>query len=370
VNAAVKLAERATLGALMLNGEVELTRETVRRLRPADFGEPWHGELFRTIRDLAVERQTVDATAVGLALIERLGPNYAEAVRVADCLRIVPPNPDLRAYTAMVLEASTRREIAGLGVLVQAGALASVLEGSSRPLVTLTAVLDATLDAADRRTGDNLERLGTDPHLLGSTSLPGLSKRGWREQGVAADRLLGAHPMPQPEQIAAHEADLIAALIGRPSALGAVRSWLRPDAITDPTSQQVYRAMTHLADHGRPIDLVNVAWETGRMNNGPSDSVLLAKVEAAQPRSAGYLARIVACDHLRLHAQNAALAIDAAAEDPSRELWDVIGIARRQIRALRDAAPSVDVEGPVRSVSRLRDPVGRQAASVPEGRAG
>ena len=370
MNTAVKLAERATLGTLMLVGNTDLASQAVRRLRPADFFEPWHAELFRTIRDLSVERKSIDARAVGLALIDRLGPNYADAVRVADCLRIVPPNPDLRAYTAMVIEASIRREIAGLGVLLQAGALTAVLDSSPRSLLTVTAVIDTTLDAAEGRARGDIDRLGTEPRRLGAAQGPGLSRKNWLDQGLAADRLLGAHPMPQPAQVAAHEADLIAALVGRPSALNVVRGWLRPDAISDSASQRVYRALTHLADHGRPVDLVSVAWETGRVSDGPSIPALLAKVEAAQPRSPGYLARVVAADHLRLQASDAARTITAAAEDPSRELWDVIGIARTQTTALRDAAPPIDACALARPVARLRDPVARPPAAVPEGRAG
>lgn len=369
-NAAVSLAERAALGALLLSEDSELATATVRRLRPADFFEPWHAELFRTIRDMVVAGSRIDAQSVGVGLIDRLGPKYAEAVRVADCLRIVPPNPDLNAYIAMVIESSIRRELAGVGVLLQAGALTAVLDGSARPLQAIAAVIDATVDAAEARFRGDEERLGADPRRLGAGLAAGLSRKSWLDQGLAADRLLGAHPSPQPASVAAHEADLVAALVGRPAALSSVRSWLRADAINDAASRRVYRALTQLADRGQPIDLISVAWEAGRSGDGPSVPALLVRVEAAQPQSPGYLARIVAADHVRLMAKDAADTIGGAAEDAGRELWDVIGIARSQTMAVRDAASPLGGAATDRAASRLRAPVAHHASVVPEGRAG
>jgi replicative DNA helicase len=215
---------------------------------------------------------------------------------------------------------------------------------------------------------------------LGEISTVGIRRRRSTDHGVGADRFLRAHPQLNPAEVADHEAALIASLIARPAALGPVRGWLRPEALTNHEWRRVYAAVLRQADCGRPMDPVTVVWETQRraatFGNGPQTKVLLARVEASLTTSPGYLAHVVAGDHLRLAADVAADAVTASAQNLAMELWQVLGSARTQVAALTTAARPLAAGAPAtrataltqrQVVAQRRDPPGPLAV---EGRAG
>lgn len=343
---ALDLAERATLGSLLLAGGAD--REVVRWLRPSDFADPWHGDVCRVIREMSTSGAPLDAKSVGLALLGRLGPTRASVVRIADLLRVTPAHAVPSTYAVMVLEASLRREVAAQAVLLRAGALAAVLDGSPRPMLAVAATVGATFDAAEARwqaAAPDLHLLDgapSEPTRLGEARRLGPALLRLTGHALAADRLLHAHPKFDPGEVAEHEAALVAALITRPAALGPVRGWLRPEAMTNAGWRPVYAAVLRQADHGRPIDPVTVAWETARcagtFGHGPQTAVLLARVDAALGTSPEYLARVVAADHLRLAADAAADAASTAAQNPELEFAEVLGAVRTQVATLTAGA--------------------------------
>lgn len=374
---AIVMAERAALGALLLGRDADNNHAVVRWLRPGDFFDPWHREVYRAIRDRIVAAEPVDAHTVGLGLLDRLGPNRADVVRLGALLRATPAQPDPPRYARMVLEAALRREIAGLGVLLRAGALVAVLEGNPRPLAGVAAAVDANIDAADFRwktanagpTPGGSPRIaaGTEPRPIGlhpgPDGLPGPRRVRGADAAEGAGRLLHVHPMPTPVEVADREAALVAALIADPAALGSVRSWLRPDAVTNDAWRPVYAAMLRLADRGTPVDTVTVCWEASRRSQDRpvADALQVsARVDASLGEQPGFLASAVAADHLRVRAHGAAIAIHTAADDYGRELWQVVSAARNAVAAVRTAAAPLGVDVDVRpSITATRAVVTR-----------
>jgi replicative DNA helicase len=380
---ALDLAERATLGSLLSS---DSGREVIRWLRPSDFFDPWHGEVCRVIRELSTSGARPGPEAVGLALLDRLGATRAAVVRIADLLRVTPTHADPATYAVMVLDAALRREVAAQAVLLRAGALSAVIDGSSRPMLAVGATIHATLDAAEARwniaaPGPHMQSAASEqPMRIGGNSSPGARRLRSTDHGIGADRFLRGHHQLNPAEVADHEAALVASLIARPAALGQVRGWLRAEALTNTEWRPVYAAVLREADDGRPIDPVTVAWKTERraptFGNGPPTKVLLARVEASLPTSPGHLAHVVAGDHLRLAADVAAGAVTASAQNPELELWQVLGAARTQVAALTTAARPLAAGAPAtrataltqrQIVSQRRDRPGPLAV---EGRAG
>jgi hypothetical protein len=346
------LAERAALGALLLHGADEPAERTVLQwLRPGDFADPWHREVYSTIRDQVAAGRAFDAHAVGLCLVERLGYSRADVVRVTGLLRATPPRPEPGRYAGIVLDVALRREVAGLGLLLRAGALATVLDGTPRPLLGVTAAVDARIDAVERRWQDAQRPSSVD-------AAPVERATGHRPAGtdarLGADRLLAAHPLPPAARTAEREADLIASIVAHPAELADVASWLRPDAIINDAWRPIFAAALALARRGDPIDPVTMLWEAGRAPVGgqaPVDPApVMARIEAVFPCHPGALARDVAADHLRIRAEAAAAALQAAAGDLSRDLPDVLGVARTRTAAVRTASRPL-AAGPLRVAS-------------------
>jgi hypothetical protein len=176
---AVPLAEDATLGTLLAAPDSPARDAVLRWLRPDDFTGPWHGEVYRTIRSLARAGDRPGPEAVGLALTRQVGPTRAEVVRVAGLLHAAPSNAQADIYARMVLEASLRRQTAGHGLLLRVGALQATLEGSARPLVALTAVVDDALDTAVDRWATATGTTATGTTMTGTTMIGTTTEPPW-----------------------------------------------------------------------------------------------------------------------------------------------------------------------------------------------
>lgn len=329
---ALVVAERATLGALLLDpAAIDVIG---RWLRAADFADPWHGEVFRTLRELRAAGGEVGPAEVGRHLLTRVGPTRANLPQIADLLRAVPACPEPQVYAVMVLEAALRREIAGHGVLLRAGALATNADGTARPVVAVTATVDSLLDAAESRWN---AAVGLVEPGNGARSMT--PARPAAVSALAADRYLRAHPPTASDQVADHEADLIACLINKPDHLGTISGWLRPAAVGAATWRPVYEAMLSLRQNRSRIDPVTVLWEIQRAaparGRGPEPSVVLARTEATAAASPEYLALVVAGDHLCTVADRAAESLQVAAANPGVQVDDLFGTGHAFTAALR-----------------------------------
>lgn len=346
---AVTLAERATLGALLTEAShAQLSgagRDAVHRwLRAEDFVDPWHAEVYRTIRALAGAGDPAGPESVGLELRRRLGPTRADVVRVAGLLHDLPPHARTETYAVMVLEASLRRQAAAHGVLLRAGALQASLDGSARPMLAITALVDAALDSAAERWSTATGHSQPDRALR--APVPVRAATVGVAGALAADRLLAVHPSPTAREVADREATLIAALVTHPAQIGATSAWLRPAALTNRTWRPVYEAMLRLHTDGGPLDAVTVLWETQRTSRtagpGPDAAAGLSLIERSIAVQPGHMARLVVADHLRLAADHAATGLNAAAANPGLELAEVLGTGHIFTEALRTGSRPLD----------------------------
>ena len=313
---AAHLAESATLGGLLLDPPA--VDQVARWLRPGDFTDPWHAELYKVIRERTTARQDTGPEAVGLALLDRLGHRRAELPRVQEVLCCVPAPAATAHYARMVLEASLRREVACQGVLLQAGALAAALQRDARPVTVGASMVRTALGDGERRwqlaSGGSPSAAVTHPELA-----PALRNL---DRYLAADRFLSAHPAH--EDVVAHERTLVCSLIARPGAVPAVRRWLRPQAVQDQAWRAAYLAVLELHDTGAPIDPVTVAWEIQRAaaqhGPGPDPTELAHALDTAGPSEPTFHGRQVAEAVVRRTADHAARTLEAAAMNPGLDL--------------------------------------------------
>lgn len=341
---ALRLAERATLGALLL--DPDLPAQVAGWLRAEDFDDPWHRHVYAAVRELHLAHRAPDAATVATALVHRHGYRVADQPRILDVLHAVPIRPRPTHYAAIVLEASLRRQVAGHGVLLEAAALAAALDSRPAVLNAVTAQVDATVEQAQTRWAIATRTTGTTRVPLPAPP----DGRAVLPSALGADRLLSRHPIPDPDSVQRREADLIAALVARPEHLPAVEAWLPPDAVTSPTWRPVYTALVDLHATGTPIDVVTTAWHTARNENhagtGPELRALDELVTYAAALDPVHAATLVAADQLRLTAHRTADALRADAANSGLDVRDLLDTTLLHTRALRSAALHLDPRAP------------------------
>ncbi|WP_199421668.1 DnaB-like helicase N-terminal domain-containing protein [Actinotalea solisilvae] len=335
-DAAAELAERALLGSLLLDPEG--LRAVRPWLRTADFTDPRHGQLYALLCERHVAGEATDPMAISSALVGRLaGPS--PGVMVHDCLEAVPAVASPQTYARIVAEAGLRREIAGLGVLLRAGALQSWLSRESVPMASTCALVDAALVSVGRRwdaaTGAPRSRQSTSPIQLNAA----LRNPNLR---VGADKLLQAHPDRDVAAEHLHEALFVGSLITHPREVPAVGRHLRPQRFSSGPWRTVYGATLELAELGQPVDLVTVAHATARLSHHgqatPSLRELLEVTDAARHTAPRAAEQVVWVDQLRRIADNGADQLRKGAANPGLNLTDLVDTGRLITTALRDGA--------------------------------
>jgi replicative DNA helicase len=353
---AARLAEAATLGSLLI--DPTNFEQITAWLRAGDFADPWHGQLYTVMRERQVAGQAINAEDVGLHLLDKVGPNGADLVRVVGLLWVAPVRPQPLRYAAMVLECSLRREVAGQGVLLRASALSTALTQGRRPVVVGTALVDDALAAGEGRwqlaSGESLMVSATHPELA-----PALRNL---DRFLAADKFLTAHPDLDLQQVRDHERRLVAAMVSHPAEVEGVSRWLSPDALVDRPWRAVYAALLEFVDRGKPVDAVTVAWQvqhsSRQLGPGPDPGDLIRAVDAAAVDDPRYYSRPVAADIVRRTADSAARTLQAAADNPGIDVPDLFETARLVTASVRSAAcgfpESVD-DVPARHLVAVRD---------------
>ena len=255
---AVEYAERATLGALLLD-PVHL--DNVRNwLEADDFADPRNRIVYAVMLDLNASGRDCDPAAVLARLIEdrRACRNNATGAYLAELIDAVPEPSRAAVYGRMVLEASIHR-----AVRADAVRLGQVAVPTPDPA--------HTIELIDRQVQHSLVHLD---HL----------ERRW-STAVVTDQpnepvpYLPADPCPTTGNAEA-EIAAIGALLRRPIALSDLRQWLFPHDFSEPGCRAAYQVMIALTDSGIPVDAVTVSWR------------LLSDVDSA--RSAEHLAAALA----------------------------------------------------------------------------
>lgn len=405
--AVTALAERATLGALL--AAPRQLAHVAGWLRPGDFAHWWHAAVYRALlADPAVAARgdpVAAAEHVRAALADTVGQRRADPPGLHTLLRAAPDRPVAARYAAMVLEASIRRQVAGLAVHLQAAAavpdptapdptppdrpVTSVLEtprprgggpvaaldhhdaaaaaaaAAPRPVRDVTGLVEPVLGELGARWAAAVRATSTpDPDRADVFTARGDDvaaavqaddrRTVWlRGLAAAADRAVRHAPVRSAAEARADTTRLVAALVTRPDRLDTVAGWLRPEGVPGP-ARAVYEALLTLRQQHAPIDPVTVCWEIQRASRarglGPDPARLLRQVQAAELLDLDALTRAVAHDTLRRTAAAAADGLRAAASNPGLTVGDVLDAAawaaQAVTRAAADTAPSSAGPGP------------------------
>lgn len=332
-----RLAEQGTLGGLMLRPEH--LHDVRGWLRPDDFADTWHAQLYTAI----LERQPVgglDPNSMAAALVERVGLTRADLPRFAALLTVTPDDPAPACYARLVAESGLRRECAGLGVLLQAAALAAANDVSATPLVATTAMVDAGLDLIGGRWAQSQGLPHDDVvvplHLRAATRNTGLAARS------GADKFLQAHPARDRVTEREHVADLVGMLVAHPDLATSVADWLPPARIEDPAWRLLYGTTVELAELDQRVDLITVAWAArAHAHHGPALpglDELHAAIERGRSLHPPLVLRTVAADQVRQIADVGALHLRSAAANPATLVGDIVDAGHAITTTLRTVA--------------------------------
>ncbi|MDO8119694.1 DnaB-like helicase N-terminal domain-containing protein [Isoptericola sp. b490] len=346
-DATVALAERAALGSLLLEPE---NLDHVRAwLRPDDFADWWRAQAYTALLERRIAGEPIGVEHLAQDLVDRLGERSGDRLRVVDLLHDAPGIPATLTYARMVAEAGLRREVAGQGVLLRAGALQSAMADSAGPLASACLLVDSTLESIARRWADATGRPRTPspgPTMLRPPVKP-------LELRAGADKFLADRPPRDPVAEREHAVTLIGSLIAHPEAIEAVADWLRPSQIADPGWRAVYGVASDLAARGEPIDPVTVAWRVAPLRTRevpvPSVEDLVRTADDGWFDHPVHAARIVAGEQARALADRISTHLEDAAADPTVELAEILDTAGAFTNALRhvsvglahDTAPAV-----------------------------
>ena len=316
-----QLAEQATLGALLVDPTP--LAEIRRWLRPGDFATLWHDWVYTTLLERHTAGEPIDPVAVGAAMVDRFGARLADQPRLHTLLASTPHAAHAVAYARIVLDGGLRREVAGTGVLLRAGALQTTLNGTQAPLIATCNVVDAGLDSAASRWAEATGQ----PHDDVVVPLALRAAAHNVDARESAARYLEANPARDAAAEQQHVVELVGTLIAQPAHIPGVVDWLPPSRITDPAWRLIYAATIELSEIGAPIDLVTVAAASSRYaHHGPALPGLDELRDAVELGWTAYppqVLRTVAGDQIRHLADIGADQINQAANNPGVQIADI-----------------------------------------------
>ncbi|WP_240675095.1 DnaB-like helicase N-terminal domain-containing protein [Cellulomonas endophytica] len=345
----LRLAERSTIGALILHPAA--LAQVRRWLRASDFCDAWHAGAYTVLLERHTAGTPIDTGTIGAALIERGGTAHQHLTAIADAIHVLPHSQHGLAYARMVADTGMRREITGLGVLLEAAALQSALEQHPRPMTAVCDVVDAGLDAVAHRS--QLSEL-TGRHPRPQPSQEPVAVLAAR---LGADKYLRAHPTRDTALESEHVAALLGALLDRPPDLPRVTAWWTPQRIAHPGWRAVYATILDLADRHEPVDPLTVAWAlrttTHHRLPAPSTAQVLAAVEQGRWQSTTTLIRAVAGDQLRAMTERGSTAWATAAANPGVHVIDLTDLGHTLTTALRITATALQPAAPAANVATV-----------------
>ena len=331
---AVDLAEKAALGSLML--EPEPDSSVWSWLRASDFAKPWHGDVYKVLRELHDAGHGTSVEDVAPALAHRLGVRRASLPRLHDLIQAVPPDPDAGEYARLVLDAGVCRELAQQAIVLKAGARAAAVQQSPHPLLVASGSVAAVVDGAEHRVrisrAEPVPR-GDDPsgeHL----APPALEPLG-------ADRFVSAYVTRPTGEVAEHERHLVGALIARPDCIPDVANVMDPTLVTDKRWAATYALVVDMHRRDRRIDLVTVAWQSEsalRSDERPSIRELAAAVDDGAYADVAHTRHLVAAHGLVHLADQHAASLTESLASPRRDVLAVVDEYRGVLGSLQAAS--------------------------------
>ncbi len=151
-------SERAVLGIMLI--DPESTAEARRRLKFADFYKPIHQEIFLVAEKLDNNNEPIEPQAIITELVRSGGTKLSLAeisVLISELISEAPAPGSLTYYADKIHDASTRRALSTLGLIIQQK---SAIDGDDNP-TNIVEQLRAKLDDLA------VERIGTEIPLAG-----------------------------------------------------------------------------------------------------------------------------------------------------------------------------------------------------------
>ena len=321
------MAERAMLGALLVDPAP--FRELDAWVRGTDITEPWHRQVWVSMREAHLAASPADAVSLGMHMLHRYGPRVADLPRLHLLLHDAPRDPDPRPHARIVVDAGVRRDVDGQGILLRATALEAAMSHEGRPLRSALRIAGAAVLIACERwadaNGEVTERL-TD-------QLPARLRAGADDLELrrVADKFVADYPGIDLAEVGRDEQRLVASLATHPTAISPTVAWMRPDQVTNRPWATVYSALAQLAAGGRTIAPTTVAMATVRIARdsgvAPSLPALINTIENERASVPGHLRQVVAGDHLRLVAAQGTEALHEGVTSPDVPIADLLQTA-------------------------------------------
>ena len=137
-------SEQSVLGAMLRSKTA--TDKAIERLRPDDFADPAHREIFSSMLTVAYSRDTVDLTTVDAELTKRGRLDaVGGAAKLIDLSQSVPSAANVGAYIDIVLESANMRRLAMIAESINrktkardmtADAIIELIEGACNDITT------------------------------------------------------------------------------------------------------------------------------------------------------------------------------------------------------------------------------------------
>jgi replicative DNA helicase len=335
------LAERATLGTLLIDPAQFPTVQGF--LQPADFLYTWHRNIYAAMRTRQIANDPITPTDIHADLVAAGHPEEnRRAVRLVELMEVPPPHPKAARYAAMVLEASLRRQVRDLGLLLQAGAVVAAANIAGPDVAPAGPLAEIEAQLRDARERWNAATTGTvdTPITLDVNQLE-IAAAHRTNVALRAARLVDAATPPKPGKVLRAELNVLAAVLAMPSQLAAVRMRITASLFTDETHLATYAAICDLADLGEPIDAITVCWQAQReqiLRGKGLDAEAVLQLTIDPPAGdPGYHAGVMADLASRTVADRCAQQLAVAAEHPGITLADLLDTAGHHVAAVRRA---------------------------------
>lgn len=332
--AETELVELAVLGTL-LTGNAPAP-EIVRLLRPDDFTENWRGDAIAWLQARRRDPLLLDADA---SVPSWAQPDTTRFTRLFDA---AGPPAYLPEYVRLLVEASTARAVAGMGVVLHAGALSASTSGDAEMLGYAVRSVRAMIGESRER----LARLWSPDTLQGVPEHILSTGAGFMAMRLSSDRFVQKASQQDPAVVAEAERRFIAALINHPKQALYWTSAIGPVSIVSRPWRAVYEAVQRLARGVRPIDRVTVAVEIRKYSltcgSGPQREELQRWVEGGVVDDPAYWGRQVATHRLRRAGAGVAESLREAAANPGLPVDDLLDTAEILTVGLANAALLVE----------------------------
>jgi replicative DNA helicase len=332
------LAERATLGTLLVDPAQIVAVQGF--LRPADFLHVWHRNIYAAMLTRQIAKDPITPTDIHADLVAAGHPEEnRRAVRLIALMEVAPARPKAIRYAAMVLEASLRRQVRDLGLLLQAGAVVAGADTTGHGDAHAGPFAEIEAQLRDARERWNAASTGTvDAPITPDVKQLDIAAAHRTNVALRAARLVDAATRPRAGQALRAELNVLAAVLANPSHLAAVRMRITGSLFTDQTHLATYAAICDLADLGEPIDAISVCWQAQReqtLRGKGLDANAVVQLTIDPPAGdPGYHAGVMADLATRTVADRCAQQLALAAEHPGITVADLLDTAGHHVAAV------------------------------------